>query len=164
MSAPVVRPRLCSALVQVLLAAALSCCVSKPPDSVSDSSVYAEGDSLRRYAEAQSPQLSSGESRTGSPRQPSDRPHCRHDKGGARVARLKNLTERGLTPRQLRDVLMSLIIEKGNERVSVRDITARGWSLLRRRYALSSSQYCACVTKARPREHIRPAPVSSWSA
>lgn len=42
------------------------------------------------------------------------------------MARLSNLTERGLeTQRQLRDVLMSLVIEKGYEHVSVRDITER---------------------------------------
>ncbi len=42
------------------------------------------------------------------------------------MARLTNLTERGLvTQLQLRDVLMSLIIEKGYERISIKDITER---------------------------------------
>ena len=42
------------------------------------------------------------------------------------MARLTNLTERGLgTQVQLRDVLMSLIIEKGYEHVSIKDITER---------------------------------------
>jgi len=42
------------------------------------------------------------------------------------MARLTNLTERGYeTQRLLRDVLLSLIVEKGYERVSIKDITAR---------------------------------------
>jgi len=42
------------------------------------------------------------------------------------MARLKNLTERGQeTQRQLMDVLMQLILEKGYEQVSVKDITER---------------------------------------
>jgi AcrR family transcriptional regulator len=42
------------------------------------------------------------------------------------MARLTNLTERGHeTQRQLRDVLMGLIVEKGYERVSIVDITER---------------------------------------
>ena len=43
------------------------------------------------------------------------------------MARLAKLTERGLvTHRQLRDVLMSLLVEKGYEQVSVNDIAERG--------------------------------------
>ena len=42
------------------------------------------------------------------------------------MARLKNLTDRGLeTERHLRDVFMSLVVEKGYVRVSVYDITER---------------------------------------
>lgn len=42
------------------------------------------------------------------------------------MARLKNLTERGQeTQRQLTDVLMQLILEKGYEPVTVKDITER---------------------------------------
>jgi len=42
------------------------------------------------------------------------------------MARLANLTDRGYeTQRLLRDVFFSLIIEKGYERVSIKDITAR---------------------------------------
>ncbi len=42
------------------------------------------------------------------------------------MARLKNLTERGQeTQRQLIDVLMQLVLEKGYEEVSVKDITER---------------------------------------
>jgi AcrR family transcriptional regulator len=42
------------------------------------------------------------------------------------MARLKNLTERGQeTQRQLTDVLMELILKKGYESVSVKDITER---------------------------------------
>jgi AcrR family transcriptional regulator len=42
------------------------------------------------------------------------------------MARLKNLTERGHeTQRQLTDVLMQLILEKGYEAVTVKDITER---------------------------------------
>ena len=42
------------------------------------------------------------------------------------MARLKNLTERGQeTQRQLTDVLMKLILEKGYEQVTVKDITER---------------------------------------
>jgi len=42
------------------------------------------------------------------------------------VARLKNLTDRGLeTQRHLRDVFMGLVVEKGYARVSVNDITER---------------------------------------
>lgn len=42
------------------------------------------------------------------------------------MARLKNLTERGQeTQRQLTNVLMELILEKGYEAVSVKDITER---------------------------------------
>ena len=42
------------------------------------------------------------------------------------MARLKNLTERGQeTQRELTDVLMQLVLEKGYEEVSVKDITER---------------------------------------
>ena len=42
------------------------------------------------------------------------------------MARLKNLTERGQeTQRELTDVLMQLVLEKGYEDVSVKDITER---------------------------------------
>ena len=42
------------------------------------------------------------------------------------MARLTNLTDRGLqTESQLRDILVSLIREKGYDRVSIRDITDR---------------------------------------
>ncbi len=42
------------------------------------------------------------------------------------MARLKNLTERGQeTQRQLTDVLMQLVLEKGYEQVTVKDITER---------------------------------------
>ena len=42
------------------------------------------------------------------------------------MARLTNLTDRGYeTQRQLRDTLMALIIEKGYERVSIKDITEK---------------------------------------
>ena len=42
------------------------------------------------------------------------------------MARLKNLTERGHeTQRHLRDVLVQLVLEKGYEAISIKDITER---------------------------------------